>query len=190
MAHSTQQACCSRASACRAYRRVAQMQASAVRQQQHACTSTAGVVAHCAAVPHRCPSAGNGVRPALPEHIGSDCSATRGPFSTGVETQHARKRGLDGQRGQRERREHARRASVPSFYKLYVLPQPCTGYSCQVPADSQITPLWMCNYGSTFCILRALSTDHCDAREGGRGSVVDNILLSERLSKHWRNMPS
>ena len=118
MAHSTQQACCSRASACRAYRRVARMQASAVRQQQHACTSTAGVVAHCAAVPHRCPSAGNGVRPALPEHIGSDCSAARGHFSTGVETVQTGKRGLDGQRGQCERREHARRATGPSFYWL------------------------------------------------------------------------
>ena len=116
MAHSTQQAGCSRPTACQASRRVARMQVSAVSQQQHACMSTAGVVAHCAAVPHRCPSAGDGVHPALPEHVGSDCSATRGSFQAGVSTPHAGKRGLHGQRDQRERREHARRASVPSFY--------------------------------------------------------------------------
>ena len=116
MAHSTQQAGCSRPTACQASRRVARMQVSTVSQQQHACMSTAGVVAHCAAVPHRCPSAGDSVHPTLPEHVGSDCSATRGSFSTGIETRAPDKRGLDGQRGQRERREHARERRVPSFY--------------------------------------------------------------------------
>ena len=118
MAHCTHQAGCSRPSACQASRRVARMQVSAVRQQQHACTSTAGVVAHCAAVPHRCPSAGDGVHPALPEHVGSDCSATRGSFSTGIETRAPGKRGLDGQRGRRERKEHARERRVPSFFEV------------------------------------------------------------------------
>ena len=108
MAHSTQQAGCSRPTACQASRRVARMQVSTVSQQQHACMSTAGVVAHCAAVPHRCPSAGDGVHPALPEHVGSDCSATRGSFEAGVGTRDAHERELDGQRAQRERREHAR----------------------------------------------------------------------------------
>ena len=103
------------------------MQVSAVSQQQHACMSTAGVVAHCAAVPHRCPSAGDSVHPTLPEHVGSDCSATRGPFSTGIETRAPGKRGLDGQRGRRERREHAREGErrVPSIFTsrtLLVLP--------------------------------------------------------------------
>ena len=116
MAHSTQQAGCSRPTACQASRRVAWMQVSTVSQQQHACMSTAGVVAHCAAVPHRCPSAGDGVHPALPEHVGSDCSATCGSFSTGIETVQAGKRGLHGQRGQRERHEHARERRGPSFY--------------------------------------------------------------------------
>ena len=116
MAHSTQQAGFRGPTACQASTRVSRVQVSAVSQQQHACTSTAGVVAHCAAVPHRCPSAGDSVHPTLPEHVGSDCSATRGSFSTGIETVQADRRGLHGQRGQRERREHARRAAGPSFY--------------------------------------------------------------------------
>ena len=45
-AHNTQQAAASRPSACQASAHAAQMLVSGVRQQQHACTSTAAVVAH------------------------------------------------------------------------------------------------------------------------------------------------
>ena len=54
-AHSVQQAAWSRPSACQASTHAPQILASAVRQQQHACTSTAAVVAHgasCARAVH------------------------------------------------------------------------------------------------------------------------------------------
>ena len=114
VAHRMQQAVLGRLSGLRASRHAGWMQTSAVGSHEHACTSTAGVVAHCAAVPHRCPSAGDGVHPALPEHVGSDCSATRGSFQAGVGTPDAHERELDGQRAQRERREHARTRGVPA----------------------------------------------------------------------------
>ena len=83
VAHRMQQATLSRLSDLRAGKHACQMQTSTVGSHEHACTCTASVVAHCAAVPHRCPSAGDSVHPTLPEHVGSDCSATRGSFSTG-----------------------------------------------------------------------------------------------------------
>ena len=43
--------------------------------------------------PARCPSAGDSVRPALAEHIGSDFSAARGSFSTKIQNDTARDQG-------------------------------------------------------------------------------------------------
>ena len=43
--------------------------------------------------PARCPSAGDSVRPALAEHIGSDISAARGSFSTKIQNDTARDQG-------------------------------------------------------------------------------------------------
>ena len=51
VAHRMQQAVLGRLSDLRASRHAGRMQTSAVGSHEHACTSTAGVVAHCAAVP-------------------------------------------------------------------------------------------------------------------------------------------
>ena len=51
VAHRMQQAVLGRLSDLRASRHAGRMQTSAVGSREHACTSTAGVVAHCAAVP-------------------------------------------------------------------------------------------------------------------------------------------
>ena len=56
-------------SACQASAHASQMLVSAVGKQQRACMSTAAVVAHGAAAPHSCPSAGTAVHPAPTRHI-------------------------------------------------------------------------------------------------------------------------
>ena len=59
--------------------------------------------------------AGDGVRPALSEHVGSDFSAARGSFSTGQSQSQTTRPGLDGQGEQRERRRSASARIDPSF---------------------------------------------------------------------------
>ena len=90
------QAVCARPSACQASRHAAWMQVSAVRQWEHACSSTAVFSSRACSWrsrPARCPSAGDSVHPALAEHIGSDFSAARGSFSTKIQNDTARDQG-------------------------------------------------------------------------------------------------
>ena len=72
-AHNMQQAARSRPSACQASAHAAQMLVSGVRQQQHACTSTAAVVAHGASCARAVHPRG---QPSIPRPRGtSDASA-------------------------------------------------------------------------------------------------------------------
>ena len=72
-AHSRQQAAGGRPSACQASTRAPQMLVSAVRQQEHTCTSTCAVVAHGAAACHSVHPRG---QPSIPRPRGtSDATA-------------------------------------------------------------------------------------------------------------------
>ena len=72
-AHSRQQAAGGRPSACQASTRAPQMLVSAVRQQEHTCTSTCAVVAHGAAACHSVHPRG---QPSIPRPRGtSDANA-------------------------------------------------------------------------------------------------------------------
>ena len=114
VAHRMQQAVLGRLSGLRASRHAGWMQASAVGPHEHACTSTAGVIAHCEAIhpsvpsPRTRPSLAAQQRPWLPVANACELGAHKAKQHTMGPEGH-------GQGGERERRRNTDERIAPSF---------------------------------------------------------------------------
>ena len=108
-----QPALSSRLSACHASRHVAQKQMSAIRRQQHACTSTAAVLAHGASC-----SSTVGVHPSCPSidtaHANGNCSGKRRSFLTGIAAFNAPRRAGNGNSDRWQWQQRSTEPFVPS----------------------------------------------------------------------------